>query len=228
MFFMLVALVPAVLVPACATTKGVPKAQLDSCQTAHNKCKTDLDAANARVRELEGLRSGEQNELSLARKRLEAYRSIADKFRKVFSGGDLTIILRNGRLVVQLPNSILYDLGKAELKPEGIETVAKVAEVLKSFPERSFLIAGHTDNTPVRKYTAKYKTNWELSVLRALGVVVRLQELGVSPGQLAAVGHGEFMPTSENDNDEGRSQNRRTEIIIMPTLDEIPKLPEKP
>lgn len=170
---------------------------------------------------------GEQKKGSLAEKRLEAYRQIADKFRDAFSGGDLTIILRNGRLVVQLPNAILYDLGKAEIKPEGLEVVDKLAGVLKSIPTRSFLIAGHTDNVPVSKRSKKYSSNWELSSLRALKVVLLLQEKGVAPTQLAAAGYGEYMPVTSNDTDEGKAQNRRTEIIIMPTLDEIPVLPKK-
>lgn len=97
--------------------------------------------------------------------------------------------------------------------------------MLATVPDRQFLIAGHTDNRPVKE-TAPYKTNWELSTLRALSVLYQMQAAGVSPEQLGATGYGEFHPDAANDTEDGMQENRRTEIIIMPTLDEIPELPD--
>jgi chemotaxis protein MotB len=91
--------------------------------------------------------------------------------------------------------------------------------------DRSFLIAGHTDNTPVKADATAYHSNWELSVLRATNAVAFLQQAGVPPTQLGAAGSGEHMPDATNDNEKGRKENRRLEIIVMPKLDEIPPLP---
>jgi len=225
----IVVLVSTVLLAAgCATGGSATRAKLTSCQHGHAASQAALGEANARNAELEAQIGGKNRDSALAQKRLEAYRKLADQFGKAFASGNLKIILRNGRLVVQLPNAILYDLGKGQLKPEGVKIVETLATVLKTIPNRNFLIAGHTDNVPVKKRSQVFTSNWQLSALRALGVVLLLQERGVSPKQLAVVGYGEFMPLADNGTEEGREQNRRTEIIIMPTLDEIPHLPATP
>ncbi len=189
-------------------------------------CQASLEEAQSQNAELSSQLSGQAKDNALAQKRLDAYRKLADQFKEAFAAGNLNIILRNGHLVVQLPNAILYDLGKADLKPEGLELVDTLASVLKTIPNRSFLIAGHTDNVSVKERSKVFKSNWQLSTLRSLGVVLLLQEKGVSPTQLSAAGFGEFLPIADNGVQEGRQQNRRTEIIIMPTLDEIPVMPE--
>ena len=208
----------------CATTKGATKAELTSCQRAHATCQARLIEANARNADLSAQLGEQKDGNALAQRRIEAYQKLADQFRKAFAAGKLTIILRNGRLVVQLPNAILYDLGKAELKPEGAAVVETLASVLKTIPERSFLIAGHTDNVPISQRSKVFKSNWQLSSMRALRVVLLLQQQGVAPTQLAAAGFGEYLPLADNAAQEGRLQNRRTEIIIMPTISEIPTL----
>ena len=208
------------------TTKSVGTESGTACASQRDACRVDLDKANKRMGELQAQLDKEKGALDLAKRRLNAYREIAEKFRKAFDAANLQIVIRNGRLVVQLPNQILYASGKAELTPEGIELVATLAEVLKTIPDRSFIIAGHTDNMPVHKRNTTFKSNWELSTQRALAVVLLLEKDGVSGTQLAAAGYGEFLPDAPNDTDEGRAENRRTEIIIMPTLDEIPALPK--
>ncbi len=199
---------------------------MDACASAKAACESDLTAskkqladANARLKELEA---------SAARDaaRLAAYKDLAKRLRDAFGSGDLEILLRNGRLVVQLPNRILYDSGKVELKPEGKAALDKLAGVLKDVRERQFLVAGHTDNVPVKTDNARFRNNWELSTLRGVTVVQYLAAKGVAPTQLGAAGYGENMPEASNDTDEGKAQNRRTEIIIMPLLSEIPEFPK--
>lgn len=200
----------------CATTKAL-QADLDACMATSQQCQDDLAACKARLAKADTARA-------LAESRMDAYRDLAARLRAAFDSADLEIIIRNGRLVVQMPNKILYDTGKHELRPEGAEVVRKLAAVLRTVPERQFLIAGHTDTVAVKE-SAPYKSNWELSTLRALSVVYLMQGEGVAPTQLGATGYGEFHPDSPNDTEEGKRENRRTEIIIMPTLDEIPELP---
>ena len=194
----------------CATTKAL-QADLDNCRA-------DLASCNGQLADADSARD-------LAERRMAAYRDLADRLRAAFGGDDFDIIIRNGRLVVQLPNRILYDTGSFELRDEGKEVVRVLSAVLRAVPDRQFLVAGHTDTRPVKE-TAPYKSNWELSTLRALSVVYLMQSEGVSPAQLGATGYGEHHPEMSNDTEEGKQENRRTEVIIMPTLDEIPELPK--
>lgn len=200
----------------CATTKAL-QAELDACNGGYAQCQDDLESCQDDLASADTARD-------LVQRRMAAYRALADRLEAAFSGGDLEILIRNGRLVVQLPNRILYDTGSFELRPEGADVVRALAAVLSQVPDRQFLIAGHTDDRVV-KPTAPYKSNWELSTLRALSVVYLMVDEGVPVAQLGATGYGEFHPDAPNDTEEGKQENRRTEIIIMPTLDEIPKLP---
>jgi chemotaxis protein MotB len=96
--------------------------------------------------------------------------------------------------------------------------------VLSTVGDRDFLVAGHTDNVPIR--TALFPSNWELSTRRAVEVVHILVAQGMSPKVLAAAGYGEFDPVAANDTPEHRAQNRRIEIVLQPNLSDLPPLDE--
>ncbi len=93
----------------------------------------------------------------------------------------------------------------------------QVADVLKKLTDKQILIQGHTDNVPIGGVLKeKYPTNWELSVDRATHVVRFLQEKGgVPPEMLVAAGYGPYRPVASNESDDGRSQNRRIEIVLL-------------
>jgi chemotaxis protein MotB len=192
----------------------------------------DLESANSQIADLEtqlteAQKMAKKGEAAaeLAERRLERYKDLAAKLRAAYGDEGLVIKIRSGRMVVQLPNSILFDSGKVELKDEGKETLAKFAGVLKEVPNRRFLVAGHTDNVAV-KPGARFKNNWELSALRATEAAVYLESQGVKATQFGAAGFGENLPETTNDTDEGKAMNRRLEIIIMPMADEIPPMPK--
>jgi chemotaxis protein MotB len=196
-----------------------------------------LLACRQRVTELEGrVASCDQglrqktSARQLAEKRLEAFKRIAQKVSKVrwmFDPGELTFDVRGGDLVVELPHSVLFETGETKLKTRGKESLAQVATILKTLPERRFLVAGHTDNVPVAKKGLPFATNWELSAHRALTVVAFLQKQGVDPKQLGAVAFGPNQPITSNATEKGRARNRRIEILIQPTVDEIVPLPDE-
>ena len=163
----------------------------------------------------------------MANKRLRAYRELAEKLRALFDTGDIPIEIRNGRMVVRLSNAIMFDSGRAELKPQGREALRKIVTVLKEARGRKFIVAGHTDNVPINKKSLTFKSNRELSGARALAVLRFLEDAGMPPEQLAHAGYGEFLTLVANDTAEGRAQNRRTEIIIEPMIDEIPVFPDQ-
>ena len=193
------------------------EARVATCSEELEACSTELGASSERIQTLE-------KENKKAEMRLKSYRALAEELRAAY-GTDLAIEIRNGRMVVLLPNSILYDSGKSELKPEGKESLQKLAGVLKK-QNRNFQVAGHTDNQPISGKSEAFKTNWELSSKRALSAVYFLEKQGVKPAQLAAVGYGEHQPLVANSSPENMKQNRRTEIVVMPRLDEIPNFPK--
>ena len=160
----------------------------------------------------------------LQEKRLAEYRKLTEQLASMVKTGKLQVKIRNGNMVIQLANNILFDTGKTDVKKDGQEALTELAGILQTIQNRRFLVAGHTDNVPIS--SGRYKSNWELSTARAVNVVQYLQDAGVNPSVLAAAGYGEFDPVASNDSDDGKAQNRRIEIILLPNLDELPKLPK--
>lgn len=157
-----------------------------------------------------------------AQQRLEVFTRMLDQFKSMIDSGKLRVRIVRGRMVVELSENILFDSGKDRLKREGKEALAEVAHVLGSIENRDFQIAGHTDNIPIR--SKKFPSNWELSTARAVTVTRFLADNGVDPSRLSAAGYADTQPVAENDTPEGRAQNRRIEIVLMPNLDELPDL----
>ena len=154
--------------------------------------------------------------------RAATYRNLIAKLHSMIDSGQLKVVTREGRMIIALPNDILFDSGRIDVKPEGKAALAKVAQVLATVPDRDFLVAGHTDNVPIR--TAAFPSNWELSTRRAVEVVHYLVSQGMNPKVLAAAGYGEFDPISPNDTPEHRAQNRRIEIVLQPNISDLPPL----
>jgi chemotaxis protein MotB len=169
-------------------------------------------------RALEELRQRERQ----ASARLEQFRGMLERFRAMIESGQLRVRIVRGRMVVELPEGILFDSGRAELKDSGEATLTEVAQVLSTIQNRNFQIVGHTDNVPIR--SRRYPSNWELSTARAVTVSKFLIDAGVPATRLSAAGYAETQPVGENDTPEGRAQNRRIEIVLMPNLDELPDL----
>jgi chemotaxis protein MotB len=138
--------------------------------------------------------------------------------------GKLKVKIVRGRMVVELAENILFDSGRADLKAEGQAALTEVASVLASIQDRDFQIAGHTDNIPIK--SAKFPSNWHLSTTRAVTVATYLADHGVPPVRLSAAGYADTQPVTPTSNEtpEGRQQNRRIEIVLMPNLDELPDL----
>lgn len=165
-----------------------------------------------------------RNAQAAAQARLQLYRQITERLRRMIDAGELHVSLREGCMVLQLPNDVLFDTGHTELKPRGKAALEEVATVLADMPERRFVVTGHTDDVPIA--TARYRSNWELSAARGLAVVHLLIARGVSPASLAAAGYGEFDPVAPNKDEAGRAQNRRIEITLQPNVDELIGLPD--
>lgn len=162
------------------------------------------------------------------KKRNEIYAQFVARLQDMIDAGQLTVTIRNGRIVIELPDNVLFDSGHAQLNNAGRQALTQVAGILTQFQDRRFQVEGHTDDKPIK--SALYPSNWELSSARALSVVHLLIEAGMNPSNISAAGFGEFHPKADNATPEGRQLNRRIEIVMLPNLDilsdEIPKLAE--
>lgn len=189
---------------------------VESLRSRASTLEGDLTAAE---RERDELRERERQ----ANERLATFRAMLERFRSMIDSGRLRVSIVRNRMVVELPDNVLFDSGQAELKPEGAATLAEVASVLASIEGRVFQIAGHTDNVPIR--SRRFPSNWELSTARAVVVARYLIDNGnMTSDRISAAGYADTVPIESNDTEDGRSRNRRIEIVLMPNLDELPDL----
>ena len=137
-----------------------------------------------------------------------------------FSSDELTVREKDGKVYVAMSDKLLFQSGSARLDKRGEEALGKLAEVLNKQTDIDVFIEGHTDNKPIN--TVQFKDNWDLSVIRATTVVrILIKNYNVNPLQIQPSGRGEYMPVDDNETAEGRSKNRRTEIIMAPKLDKL-------
>ena len=169
-------------------------------------------------RALEELRERERQQQA----RLATFRQMLERFRAMIDSGRLRVRVVRNRMVVELPDNVLFDSGEAELRDEGEATLAEVARVLVSIEGRQFQVCGHTDSVPIR--SRRFASNWELSTARAVSVSRYLLTQGLPADRISAAGYAETQPVDTNDTAEGRAHNRRIEIALVPNIDELPDL----
>ena len=220
---------------------GIPKTEYDAAVAGEQKKAKDQHDADAkeaadlraRLAELEGKQTDEQTRAEL--EELKAQKTAADaraklfddfikKFQKMIDAGKLDITMRRGQIVLALATDVLFDQGKTEIKPEGKTALDEVAAALKGISGRRFQVSGHTDTFPIK--TKEFPSNWELSTARAVSVVKLLVGAGVKAAALSAAGYAEFDPAGPNATDRGRAKNRRIEIVLVPNIEELVKMPE--
>lgn len=179
------------------------------------KVRGEKEATMAELQEL-------RRQKEAAEKRLAAYKALQDKFRKLVDTGKLQVVFRNGQMTLKLPSGILFPSGSEKLSKDGELAISDVVNILMEFKDRRFIVAGHTDNQPIK--TRKFPNNWYLSTARANSVVQHMLKQGFPGTSVAASGYGEFDPVAPNDTDANRELNRRIEIILVPNLEELPSL----
>lgn len=198
--------------------------RLAELQQENEALRKRLEAMGLSQEELERQLDEMRRREAAQRQRLQAFRRMLSQFRKLIEAGKLKVKIVRGKMIVELPEGVLFDSGKAELKDEGKETLTQVAKVLADIENREYLVAGHTDNVPIR--SRRYPSNWELSAARGVNVAKFLAENGLPADRLAAAGYADTEPVASNETDEGRAQNRRIEIVLMPNVEELPDLSE--
>ena len=133
---------------------------------------------------------------------------------------DIQIEVKKGVVYVSLSDKMLFKSGSDQINSRAEEVLGKVAKVINDHKGIEILVEGHTDSVPIKN--DRIRDNWDLSVLRATAVVRNLQtKHGVDPARMTAGGRSEYLPKATNDSKDGRSLNRRTEIIIIPKLDQF-------
>ena len=192
-------------------------------KTGAESIQKSLEALNEQNRYIKDLTSSmsKKDSINLALV-MNLKRSLAD-----VSDEDLTIEVKKGVVYISLSDKMLFKSGSAVINTRAEEVLGKIAKVVNDHNELDILVEGHTDNVPIKN--ACIADNWDLSVKRATSVVRLLQEkYAVRPERMTAGGRSEFVPKASNVNMTWRSMNRRTEIIILPKLDQFFQLLEPP
>lgn len=139
---------------------------------------------------------------------------------------DVNIKVLKGVVYISLADNMLFKSGSYQISDQAMDILEKIAKIIKDYKSYDVLVEGNTDNVPISR--TNIRNNWDLSTLRASSVVQVLQDrFGVDPSRMTAGGRGEYNPIASNDTADGRQQNRRTEIIITPKLDQFLDLIDK-
>jgi len=199
--------------------EGDEKARL---QQEQSQLSASLDEERKRLKaeaeekaRLEQERAAKEDEIRrLTKTQEELSQSLKDEIAK----GNIKIQQVRDRLTINMVDRVLFDSGRADIKPAGLKVLKQVGDVLNKITDKQIRIEGHTDNVPIStKLQDKFKTNWELSTTRATTVVRYLiDQGGVQPQSLSAVGYADTHPIESNDSEQGRSSNRRIEIVLYP------------
>jgi chemotaxis protein MotB len=189
-----------------------------------------ISEQNARMEELVAQRGQMESELEELRKaqeereaELATYKQLFARLKKLIDAGTIKVVFRKGKMMVAMDSAVLFDSGKSELKDDGKAALDEITAALATVGERDFLVAGHTDNVPLNR---RGMSNWDLSTQRAVKVVNYMISRDFPAQHLGAAGFGEFDPVGDNTTDEGRAQNRRIEIVLMPNLGELKGIKE--
>ena len=146
------------------------------------------------------------------------YVELAAHLKKEIEQGQIKIVQLSDRLSVIMVDKILFPSGESEITPEGLKVLDRIGNVLKNANNKIIRVEGHTDNVQIdKRLQKKYPTNWDLSTVRATNVVRFLQEnIGIEGEVLQPIGMSEYHPVASNETSDGRSQNRRIEIALLP------------
>ncbi len=200
------------------------KSSLDACLSNTGKSSANIDklvgeinSSNSYIKQL--ISSNAKNDslnLALSNKLKRSLDNVED--------GDVQVKVLKGVVMISLSDKMLYKTGDYNVLPAAQEVLGKVAKVINDYDKYSVLIEGNTDNAPLNSSNLP-RDNWDLSALRGTSVAKVLQtQFGVDPARITAGGRSEFNPKATNMSVSGRAENRRTEIIILPKLDEFMKL----
>ena len=209
----------------CETALGGATVQVKGLSDQLAQTGQHLDASQGELAQLRAAKAESD-------KRMAAIADIQKQFAKMVDTGQLRVTARHGELVLSLPSEVLFPSGSADLSKQGEYAVVEVAAVLKRYPDRRYLVVGHTDNQDIAKPKPGAPApacapvdNWQLSTERALTVTRVMVTAGMDPKAILPAGAGEHDPVASNATADGRQKNRRIEIVLLPAISELPPLP---
>lgn len=244
----------SLLLPACVSNKKFKESQsaLANMRKRNSELNEDLQNAKNRLMLMEEANASaadqldekdrklSQNEKQMAeqQEKLRQLQTLIDRQKAQtealrakmanalgnFSPDQLSVFTKNGKVYVSLSEKLLFPSGSAVVNAEGKEAVEQVAKALSENPDININIEGHTDSVPIR---IRFEDNWALSVARSTAIVrLLIDNYKIEPTRITASGRSQYEPIADNSTAEGRSRNRRTEIILAPKLDQLMQLIE--
>lgn len=188
-------------------------------QAALTRSQKDLLDQQAKLERLQALMDKQKHAIEEIRKKM------TDALVG-FKSNELTVSIKNGKVYVSLSENLLFPSGSAVVNPKGKDALSKLAQVLNVNADITVDIEGHTDSVPIH---GKYQDNWDLSLARSASIVrILTVDYRVDPTRVIASGHSQYDPVQPNSTADGRAQNRRTDIILSPRLDELYRLLQTP
>ena len=183
-----------------------------------SKLLDEINSSNKYIRQLTEInRKNDSLTLALSNKFKRSLQDLDDE--------DINVKVLKGVVFVSLSDKMLFKSGSYVINDNAHQVLGKISKIVNDYKDYDILIEGHTDNVPI--VTGCVKDNWDLSAMRATAIARFMQtDLGVNPARITAGARSEYVPKDTNDTAEGRSTNRRTEIIVLPKLDEFIKLME--
>ncbi|MBL7140350.1 MAG: OmpA family protein [Planctomycetes bacterium] len=174
----------------------------------------DLQAENDR---LQGENQQMLSDVAQARQAAQQAKAEPQPAKKPDFGEGIDVSVAGGVTTVTLPDTILFDSGKATLKSSSQRVLDKIASVLnRDYSSQTIRVEGHTDNEPIRKSKNLWQDNWDLACNRAMAVVRYLTSKGIDAKRIYASGFSYYKPVASNQTDAGRSRNRRVAIVVSP------------
>lgn len=193
--------------------------EMDARKRTLDALQAELNKRDQRLQELE----------SALNRKDKAVRALKEKVMNAltgFDGNGLSITTKNGKVYVSMDEKLLFKSGSYQVDQRGVEALGNLAGVLAQNKDINVMIEGHTDNVPYIG-AGELKDNWDLSVKRATSIVrILVTNKAIDAKRLTVAGRSKYSPIGSNSTVEGRSKNRRTEIILTPKLDELFKILE--
>ena len=227
--------IPICLISACVTSGTYDEMEKKYKDTYLKLRKEQLknDQLNGALRnnaeELNQLKNGNLNQaeqiallkrdLEFANQYMEQNKVYADKIKRALAMEGLEVSLEDDRLLVKLPGDVLFPSGSARLSRQGMDHITRLGEILSTMDQRKIQVEGHTDNVPIRG--GRYDSNWYLGYDRAMSVLKLLVNKGVNQSLVSAASYGENKPIASNTTSQGKQQNRRIEVLIIPNLEPL-------
>ena len=211
------ALVIGVIFSGCVSSSKyrLAQSQTATCLTEKDALNRQIDALNKEKSDLAQQSAAKEETIS---KMKGTYDELVGNLKNEINSGQIQVTQLKDKLTLNMVEKILFNSGQAEVKDSGKKVLDSIAQALKNISDKDIRVEGYTDNVTLGpRLRERFPTNWELSTARATNVVRYLEETdGLDPSHLVAAGFGQYHPISSNDTEEGRAQNRRIDIVLVP------------